>query len=864
MVRSATTASHSFPPLHHAAHFWRRRRERPWLAALLLAVMLSCLSFVWQAQAVAANPLAPQQPAAAATALTPAALADLLENPEARKALVDELRAQASGAKPASSRAAAAAEPPKKAEAPGLQERMADGVQRFLTGVAADMGQGVDDMSALASGRSLRMDSGTASRALMPLLLAAVATIIAFILLRMIAMRIYTRIDRWVAEHGCETEAASDARASVAMPDPAATPVLAPASVPPIMTAAAPRPPSKRRSPASMRVLARRAGAIIGAVAIDAGVVLLAAMAGGAAALWSTPGRGTLDSLAAVFLQAFVAVEIVKVLIRTVFAVRHPHLRLLPMSDELAKYWNAWLVRVVAAAGYGTLLIDPVMSAALSPALGRLASMVIMLAVYVYAVRVIWQNRHAVRDRMNRHAATAATFLGSRLHFLSRIWHVLGIGYFTILLIVSQIDPLNALPFMARATAQTLLVIGVGSLLILLLNTVLSKPIRLSDDLRRRLPLLEARVNAYVPAILKVVGWIIRIVVVLLILDAWHAFDLSRWLASDAGGAAIRMVVNIAIVLLIAALAWTVIASVIEHRLSQSEGRGMPTARERTLLALFRNAALIVIVTMTLMVLLSQIGIDVGPLIAGAGVVGLAIGFGAQKLVQDIITGVFIQLENGMNENDVVQVAGVFGTVEKMTIRSVGIRTLDGGYHLVPFSSVDVVANHMRDFSYHLGEYTIAHRESVDDAIEHLRAAFAELMTDSVLGPEILEEMTVAGVTAVNDKGVTIRILIKTTPGMQWAVQRGYNRLLKKHFDAAGIELPYPHTVVYFGQDKRGYAPPANVTLQPDSPDEGEDARAAGHTRRRLKPEASNDDSSEVLGNELEAREEAEADPART
>ena len=846
MVRSATTASHSFPPLQHAALFWRRRRERPWLAALLLAVMLSCVSIMWQAQAVAANPLQPQPPATSATALTPAALADLLENPEARKALVDELRAQASGDKPAASRAAAAAEPAKKAEAPGLQERMADGVQRFLTGVAADMGQGVDDMRALASGRSLRMDSGTASRALLPLLFAAIATIIAFILLRMIAMRIYTRIDRWVAEHGCETETAP-------MP-------------PPPIPAAAPRPPSKRRGPASMRVLARRAGAIIGAVAIDAGVVLLAAMAGGAAALWSTPGRGTLDALAAVFLQAFVAVEIVKVLIRTVFAVRHPHLRLLPMNDELAKYWNAWLVRVVAAAGYGTLLIDPVVSAALSPALGRLASMIIMLAVYVYAVRVIWQNRHSVRDRLNRHAATAATFMGSRLHFLSRIWHVLGIGYFTILLIVSQIDPLNALPFMARATAQTLLVIGVGSLLILLLNTVLAKPIRLSDDLRRRLPLLEARVNAYVPAILKVIGWIIRIVGVLLILDAWQAFDLSRWLASDAGGAAIKMVLNIAIVLLIAALAWTVIASIIEHRLSQSEGRGMPSARERTLLALFRNAALIVIVTMTLMVLLSQIGIDVGPLIAGAGVVGLAIGFGAQKLVQDIITGVFIQLENGMNENDVVQVAGVFGTVEKMTIRSVGIRTLDGGYHLVPFSSVDVVANHMRDFSYHLGEYTIAHRESVDDAIEHLRAAFAELMTDSVLGPEILEEMTVAGVTAVNDKGVTIRILIKTTPGMQWAVQRGYNRLLKKHFDAAGIELPYPHTVVYFGQDKRGYAPPANVTLQPDRADEGkgEDARAAGHTRRRLKPEASNDDSSEVLGNELEAREEAETDPART
>ncbi len=830
MVRLATTASISFPPRTPAATFWRHRRERPWLAALLLAAMLSCLSFVWQAAAMAAAPLPAPQPAASSTAqtpaaLTPAALADLLDNPEARKALVDELRAQSAGVKPAPSGAAGASGHDKKPTEPGLQERIADGVQRFLTGVAADMGQGVDDMRALASGRSLRMDAGTASTALLPLTLAAIATIIAFLVLRLIAMRIYTRIDRWVAEHGAE---------SIASPT--------------------------RGAPASMRVLYRRAGAIVGALAIDVGVVLLAAMAGGAAALWTTPGRGTLDTLAAVFLRAFVSVEIVKVVVRTVFAVRHPHLRLLPMSDELAKYWNAWLVLIVAAAGYGTLLVGPVMAAALSPALGRLASMVIMLAVYVYAVRVIWQNRRSVRERLNRHAAGAATFVGSRLHFLSRVWHMLGIGYFTILLVVSQIDPTNALPFMARATAQTLLVIGVGSLLILLMNAVLAKPIQLSEDLRRRLPLLEARVNAYVPAILKVVGWIIRIVVVLLILDAWHAFDLSRWLASDAGGAAIKVVLNIVIVLLIAALAWTVIASIIEHRLSQREGRGMPSARERTLLALFRNAALIVIVAMTLMVLLSQIGIDVGPLIAGAGVVGLAIGFGAQKLVQDIITGVFIQLENGMNENDVVQVAGVFGTVERMTIRSVGIRTLDGGYHLVPFSSVDVVANHMRDFSYHLGEYTIAHRESVDDAIEHLRAAFAELMTDTVLGPEILEDITVAGVTAVNEKGVTIRILIKTTPGMQWAVQRGYNRLLKKHFDAAGIELPYPHTVVYFGQDKRGYAPAANVTLQAERPDEGEDARAAGHTRRRLKPETSGEDSAEVLGNELEARDEAEAE----
>ncbi|OXC90506.1 mechanosensitive ion channel protein, partial [Achromobacter sp. KAs 3-5] len=201
--------------------------------------MLSCLSLLWQAPAVAAFPLLPaasaQEPAATPSTLTPAALADLLDNPEARQALIDQLRSQAAGDKQAPagnapSRAAPAKPVPATPSEPSLQERMADGVQRFLTGIAADMGQGVDDLRALASGQNLRMDSGEARSALLPLAMAVIATIIAFILLRMIAMRIYTRIDHWVAEQGCESGL-----------------------------------PPARGKPASMKVLARRAGAIIGA-----------------------------------------------------------------------------------------------------------------------------------------------------------------------------------------------------------------------------------------------------------------------------------------------------------------------------------------------------------------------------------------------------------------------------------------------------------------------------------------------------------------------------------------------------------------------------------------------------------------------
>jgi len=771
VVRLATTACTLPLQSHRDVSLSRRRLSKPWLVHFAFLILLLLATLVSARVAMAAQ---------ATAAPTPAALADLLENPDSRKALIDQLRAHepATGTK----QAGTASDAPPAHESPTLRARLADGTQRFLSSLVSDLGQGAADLRAMAEGDGPSMDSSEA-RALRPLAMSVVTAIVAFVLLRLVALWIYRRIDEWVAGLGWDATASPRAEAPVGMP-----------------------------------VLYRRAGAIIGAVVIDALVVLLAAAAAYAAGVRGGPDGVAVDPLVAVFLKAFLAVEITKVLVRTVFSTRYPHLRLLPMSDEMARYWNRWLIVLVMAAGYGTMLVDPVLAAALSPALGRLAALVIMLGVYVYAVGVIWRNRQRVREKLEHSGSRRTTFLGTSPRLLARVWHWLGIGYFTVLLVVSQIDPANALPFMVAATLQTLLATGVGSLAIVLLNALLAKPVRVSDELRARLPMLENRLNSYVPATIRFAGWVVRIVVVLLVLDAWRAFNLSRWIASDAGGAAIGVAVNVAIVLLTAALAWTVVASIIEHRLSLREGGRMPTAREKTLLSLFRNAALIVIVAMTVMVVLSQIGIDVAPLIAGAGVVGLAVGFGAQKLVQDIITGVFIQLENGMNENDVVQVAGVFGTVEKMTIRSVGIRTLDGGYHLVPFSSVDVVSNHMRDFSYHLGEYTIAHRESIDDAMQHMRNAFAELMADEALAPEILEDISIPGVTAVNEKGATIRVLIKTRPGMQWAVQRAYNRLLKQHFSAAGIELPYPHMVVYFGQDKQGEAPPVRVAMEGGQP----------------------------------------------
>jgi small conductance mechanosensitive channel len=215
------------------------------------------------------------------------------------------------------------------------------------------------------------------------------------------------------------------------------------------------------------------------------------------------------------------------------------------------------------------------------------------------------------------------------------------------------------------------------------------------------------------------------------------------------------------------------------------------------------------------MIALSELGLNIGPLIASAGVLGLAIGFGAQKLVQDVITGVFIQLENAMNVGDVVTVGGITGVVEKLTIRSVALRDLQGTVHVIPFSSVDMVSNFMKGFSFHVADLGIAYREDVADGKAAMEAAFDELAADPELGSDVIGPMEWFGVNELGDSAVVLRARIRTRPGKQWGVGRAFNELVKRHCDARGVEIPFPHLTVWFGEGKDGTAPPAHIAGPP-------------------------------------------------
>ena len=712
-------------------------------------------------------------------------LAEILEDDQARQRLIDELRGleAAETAEPATEEA-----PPAGSS---LVRHVAELTQQFAQTV-------VDETRAAAAALTGATDDGLGAvwsnlaDGLVELLILIVATVAVFFVLRRLAKPLFDVLSRW----------------AVATPP-----------------AQAPESGEKRRGRFSGRpveslltlaTMLRRAVGIVVAAVIDLVVILLAWVTGYALSLFVFGDAGAMETRQSLFLNAFLMVEVAKAVLRVVFASRHEGLRLLPMGEEDAAYWNAWIARLVGFVGYGMLLVVPILSVAVSEGFGRALALLIMLLAFIQALVIILQNRKPVHDKLQAQARQAGLgFTKVVLSMLAELWHLIAIAYVGALAVVTIIHPEAALPFMAQATVQTLVVVGAGVLVSLLLTQFISRGIRVPAETRERFPLLEARLNAFVPTALKIIRLVIVLAVLAMVLDAWSIFNFTAWVVSDAGAAVILKAVTVAIILSAAVLIWIAIASWIEHRLNPETGVGEPTSRERTLLAIFRNAVLVVLVTLTLMIVLAEIGINIGPLIAGAGVIGLAVGFGAQKLVQDIITGVFIQLENAINTDDVVTAAGITGTVEKLTIRSVGIRDLSGTFHIVPFSSVDSVSNYNREYAYHVGEYGIAYREDIDETIVRLREAFAELLQDEELAPAILSpELEVFGVTALADSSVNIRVRIKTAGGMQWAVGRAYNRLVKRHLDAAGIEIPFPHLTLYFGSDKEGGAPPVNANVK--------------------------------------------------
>jgi small conductance mechanosensitive channel len=228
--------------------------------------------------------------------------------------------------------------------------------------------------------------------------------------------------------------------------------------------------------------------------------------------------------------------------------------------------------------------------------------------------------------------------------------------------------------------------------------------------------------------------------------------------------------------------------------------------RAQTVGGLLGNVTLIAVVTVTLLTLAGEF-MDIGPLLASVGVLGLAVSFGAQSLVKDVISGTFMLMEGQFGVGDVVRVSDVAGAVEKITLRTTILRDIEGIVHIIPNGEITRVSNLTKQFSRAVLDMGVAYKEDVDHVMEVMRAVGRELETDPDFGPLLVDPPEVPGVQAFADSAVVIRMVAKTLPLKQWDVARELRRRLKKRFDAEGIEIPFPHMTFYWGEGQRPPAP---------------------------------------------------------
>lgn len=515
-------------------------------------------------------------------------------------------------------------------------------------------------------------------------------------------------------------------------------------------------------------------------------------------------------------ITAQLATMLTAVISSALLAVRAPGLRLFRMTDETAGYLQVWVRRLSVVAFYGYAITELSTVIGVDPSLREVVTRAWGLLLAAMAVIVVLQNRVTVAQKIaggpladpphpgptDEAVATplpdpeypdgrAPRFRAFRRQ-LGKVWHILAIGYIVAGYLVWSFQIEGGFAFLFRATVLTAILFVVVRLADRFLRQAFDRSFALPEDIKRYLPGLETRTNRYLPVLKKTVLVGLYVVALFAVLQVW-GIDMIGWLSNGSGRPVMAAIFKIVIILLLSAILSELVNMAIEHYLRETDQQGRRiyhSGRIRTLLPLLRNAFRITLGVLVLMVVLSEIGLDIAPLLAAAGVVGLAVGFGAQTLVKDIITGVFILMEDTIAVGDVVDLGGHAGVVEGMTIRTIRLRDGAGAVHTVPFGAVTIVQNLTKDFSYATFDIKVDYREDGDKVIAMIKQVGAEIEQDPAFRYGLLGATEIIGLDTFADNGFVIKARIKTRAMSQWDVMRAFNLRLKRAFDEEGMLFP--------------------------------------------------------------------------
>lgn len=483
--------------------------------------------------------------------------------------------------------------------------------------------------------------------------------------------------------------------------------------------------------------------------------------------------------------EAYVLARITLALTAFLFSPDPP--RLLPVSDWAAGFVTRWARRIVIVAVSGQALVNIGLLFGMYHTAQLAILKVVALVVHLCLLVMILQARGPVAHRL--HARRDAPGLWAAMcNRFAAVWHWIAIFWVVAAWLVWAVEVRNGYVRLLTFGGETIAIMIAARLLAVLILGGL-------DRVRTMLAAdgFADRAGVYYPFLRFIVSAAIWVIAGVALLETW-GLPVTFWLTAGGLGSRVfdaGMTIVIAVVLAVAA--WETLNTAVARHLTHLAGTAQlaRAGRLRTLFPLIRTVVLVAIVLVVGMIALSAIGVNIAPLLAGAGVIGIAVGFGSQKLVQDLITGLFLLLENSMQVGDVVTVATMTGTVEALSIRTIRLRALDGAVHLIPFSSVTTVTNQTRDYSYAVMDVSIGLNEEPAPMETVLREVAAEMQADPAWQSMVLDKLDVMGVDKLTDSAWIMRVRIKTQPSSRWAVSRELNRRIKMRFDASAIESPF-------------------------------------------------------------------------
>jgi moderate conductance mechanosensitive channel len=457
---------------------------------------------------------------------------------------------------------------------------------------------------------------------------------------------------------------------------------------------------------------------------------------------------------------------------------------------ETAAYIEIWTRRIVTVGVSGIAFANVALLLGLHRA-GYLALLrLVMLIVHLFIVIIILQCRRQVAEAIRAPAGREGTAARVR-NRVAGLWHYPAIVLDLALWAVWALNIRNGYSLLLQYFAGTVAVILITRVATIAVLTLIDRGFSISPEILQRFPGLEARANRYLPLLRRTVSSIIAFIGFVALLEVWGVDAIVWFYGDQIGSRLLSAVATIGIAVLAAAVIWEACNALMDRKLNalSRDGHFARAARLRTFQPMLRTALLCLIVTVVGLTALSEIGVNVAPLLAGAGIVGIAIGFGSQKLVQDLITGLFLLLENTVQVGDNVTVSGLTGTVENVSIRTIRLRAADGSVHIVPFSAVTTITNASRGAGNAAVSVNVSYKEDTDRAGQILKDIVAEMRREPEYRQAIRGDLELWGVDKVDGSMASIVGQIRCTDSGRWPVQREFNRRMKRRFQERGIEI---------------------------------------------------------------------------